>query len=181
MLAPGPSEVEVEDLDARGGLVPVAIRLRPAARGERAFVAALGGASLARLGDYDRILGEWFDHPSVSTLVACAADRCVGFAMWAFIHGADGPVADVVAIAVEPGWRRLGIGRALLRGALAQARLLASSARVVEIELSVAEDNGSAAALFESEGFARRPEADTRYPGGQRCLRLARPLNVEGA
>ena len=49
--------------------------------------------------------------------------------------------------------------------------VILSSLSLVLIALSAAE-------LFRSEGFEPRPDADTRYPGGQRCLRLGRALNA---
>ena len=154
------------------------VALRPGRPGDRDFVQSLSGASFARLGAYDGILTGWFDHASVNTTLATVEGSSVGFVMWAFVdREPDGPtprVADVIAIAVEDAWRGKGIGRALLRCALRQASALAPSVGARRIELSVAEDNPLAGGLFASEGFVRRPKDDVRYPGGQRCLRLAR-------
>ncbi len=176
MLAP------VHELPALPPEALVAVELRPAARADRDYVCTAAAEAFARLGRYEGILGGWFDHVGVTTVLACLEGTPVGFVMWAFVQGpgvgAPSPVADVVALVVDPAWRRRGIGRGLLRCALQQAGALAPTAFSRRAELSVAEDNLAAAELFRSEGFEPRPDADTRYPGGQRCLRLGRALNA---
>jgi [ribosomal protein S18]-alanine N-acetyltransferase len=60
-----------------------------------------------------------------------------------------GDEAEILTFGVEPTARRRGIARALLADFYLRARALGAS-RVV---LEVAADNGSALALYESEGF----------------------------
>ena len=48
--------------------------------------------------------------------------------------------------------------------------------RAERAALSVAEDNLTARTFFERAGFVPKPSEDTRYPRGQRCLRLVKPL-----
>jgi ribosomal protein S18 acetylase RimI-like enzyme len=172
----------VHELPALPPEALVAVELRPAGRSDRDYVCMAAAEAVARLGHYEGLLGGWFDHAGVTTVLACVEGSRVGFVMWAFVQGPGlagaSPVADVVALVVDPAWRRRGIGRALLRCALRQAGALAPVAFSHRAELSVADDNLAAAALFRSEGFEPRPDADTRYPGGQRCLRLGRPLNA---
>ena len=62
----------------------------------------------------------------------------------------DGPRACLASIAVAPEWRRQGLGRALLRDAVARAR--AASSRWLSLEVDRA--NRGAAALYRREGFA---------------------------
>lgn len=153
---------------------------RPGDAADRQFVLTLARQAFARLGDYDAILGGWYDHPSVHTTLAELDGHRLGFVMWACVdREPDGPtprVADVLGIAVAPDRQRRGLGRTLLRAALVQACALAGPVGARRFELSVAEDNPAAAALFASEGFVRRLRDDGRYPSGQRCLRLSRPL-----
>lgn len=156
------------------------LALRPAGPGDRAFVVALAFESFARLGDYDRILGGWFDHADVVSSIATVDDRPVGYVLWAFVAPPEDapshPVADIVGLGVSAEWRRAGIGRALLDRALSQARAAAGVVRAERAALSVAEDNHAARAFFERAGFSPKPSEDTRYPRGQRCLRLVKSL-----
>lgn len=61
-----------------------------------------------------------------------------------------GPRASLASLAVAPQWRRQGLGRALLRDAVARAR--AASFRWLSLEVDCA--NRGAAALYRREGFA---------------------------
>ena len=61
-----------------------------------------------------------------------------------------GPRASLASLAVAPQWRRQGLGRALLRDAVARAR--AASFRWLSLEVDRA--NRGAAALYRREGFA---------------------------
>ena len=63
-----------------------------------------------------------------------------------------GPEAELLTLAVDPGARRQGIGRALVE---ALAALLAAEG-VEELFLEVAETNAPARALYEAAGFAPR-------------------------
>jgi ribosomal-protein-alanine N-acetyltransferase len=62
----------------------------------------------------------------------------------------DGPRACLASIAVAPRWRRMGLGRALLRDAVARAR--AAAARWLTLEVDRA--NRGAIELYRREGFA---------------------------
>lgn len=154
------------------------IHSRPATPADRDFVLDLAAEAFARLGDYRTILAGWFDHEGVQTTIA-EADERVGFTMLAFVRSDidAGPVAELVAIAVEPAWRRRGIARMLLERvvatAQAQADLVGARHRIA---LTVAEDNPAAQALFAEAGFVHRPRGDGRYPSGQRYHRLERPF-----
>lgn len=136
--------------------------------------------SFGHLGDYRAILGGWFDHPGVRTTVACHPEHGpVGYVMQAFVRREFDlqPIADLVAIAVEPALRRHGIARLLLRAALDLAR---TEARLIDaadrMRLEVAVDNVAARTLFVAAGFVHRPRGDGRYPNGQRYLCLERRL-----
>ena len=62
---------------------------------------------------------------------------------------AVGPEAEIADLAVAPGARRQGIGRALLEGSLAELR--AKDVRTVYLE--VRESNWAARTLYEAHGF----------------------------
>lgn len=72
-----------------------------------------------------------------------------------------GEQGDIQTIAVRPGSRRLGIGRAMLLELLAEAK----RRRASEIFLEVRIDNPGAIALYESLGFQRLAVRPRYYPG----------------
>lgn len=68
---------------------------------------------------------------------------------------------ELVALGAQPPFRRQGIGRTLLRYAVAGARV----SRARRITLEVAANNESAIALYESEGFRRFNTRRNYYRG----------------
>jgi ribosomal-protein-alanine N-acetyltransferase len=83
------------------------------------------------------------------TPVYVAADsrrRVAGFLI--LRHAAD--EVELITVAVDPKWRKKGIGRALVRAAFAD--LMMTPARRMFLE--VAEDNAAAVRLYRTEGFA---------------------------
>ncbi|MBK9033829.1 MAG: GNAT family N-acetyltransferase [Myxococcales bacterium] len=82
-------------------------------------------------------------------------------------------VADLLAISVEPVWRRHGLGRALLDHAMAMARATARAGRLTELRLCVAEHNHRAQRMYERAGFAAVALDVGRYGAGQRAIRMA--------
>jgi [ribosomal protein S18]-alanine N-acetyltransferase len=72
----------------------------------------------------------------------------VGYAGLAFMAGPPRAEAEIHTIGVDPAYRRLGIGRALLRGLLE----VADAARA-PVFLEVRTDNDAARALYEADGF----------------------------
>lgn len=81
--------------------------------------------------------------------------------------------AEILTLAVLPGLRRQGRGRALLRAAGARAAALGAGALFLE----VAPGNAAARALYAAEGF--RPVGRRRgyYPGGGDAVVLRRALD----
>lgn len=156
------------------------LQFRTATPNEQGFVESLAANVFGWLGDYPRILRGWFQHPGVCTVLAYLGDAPVGYVMWGFVRTAEGaaPVADVVALAVTPSFQRRGAGARLLEHAVAAAAIHAEAVGATRVCLSVAEDNAPARALFRRTGFLRLRAEDTRYPTGQRCLRMTRPLPI---
>lgn len=156
--------------------------LRRATPADAAFVEGLSELVFRPLGGYASILGGWFAHPAVNTLIFTFNERSVGFVMWAIFStddlGFEGPEADIVALALEEESRGQGLGGFLLDAAVVQLEqgCRAVSPRVRRVGLSVALDNHTAQLLYTSRGFKRRPKDDSRYPSGHRSLRFTRPL-----
>lgn len=89
--------------------------------------------------------------------VACDARRKVaGFAMVRLV----GDEAELITIAVDPKWRKKGVGAALLRAVFDD--LLMSPARRMFLE--VAADNAAAIRLYGKFGFQKVSERKGYYP-----------------
>lgn len=137
--APTVRPATVDDLDALADLLAAYLdfyHVRADVERARAYLAAHLAAGTA-----------------VVLVAECAAEGVVGFTQcyptWDTL--ALGPHVVLYDLFVAPHARRHGVGRALLRGAVAAAR--EAGARGVSLE--TAHDNPEAQALYESEGFVR--------------------------
>jgi ribosomal-protein-alanine N-acetyltransferase len=82
-----------------------------------------------------------------------AGEEVVGFAL-SRIAGGE---CELLSLAVDPAYRRRGVGRTLLRAAVEWAEI----SRATAVFLEVAEDNGAARTLYVAHGFeavGRRPD-----------------------
>ncbi|HZL00944.1 MAG TPA: GNAT family N-acetyltransferase [Caulobacteraceae bacterium] len=115
--------------------------------------------------------------PGASALMAEDAESPAG---WVMIRRAADE-AEVLTLAIAPGHRRRGVGRALLRAACASATAQGAGRMLLE----VAGDNAAAARLYASERFeavGTRPAYYVRAGGGAAdAVVLSRPLNRAGA
>ncbi len=147
--------------------------LRPIEPQDRSQVEALYGAELPQCpGLVDIIL----DEPSVFTLVAVVAEEVVGALSVALCSerwrpGAKlgGDLAEVLAIAVRPSMRRMGIGLRLMESAHA----FADGSGAKRLEAQIREQPEAIHWLLAGLGW--RPveiEAET-YADGQRAIRVA--------
>lgn len=93
------------------------------------------------------------------------APVAVAVVTWTFSIERAGKVAWLEELYVAPERRSRGVGRALLRRAVAAAR----KAGCVSIELEVVKGHDRAARLYVREGFAKLPRS-----------RYSRPLRPEG-
>lgn len=71
--------------------------------------------------------------------------------------------ARVVSLAVKPGYRRMGLGRALLRESLDRLR----NAGVGWVELEVRVSNGAARRLYRDVGFSKVGVKSDYYKDGE--------------
>jgi ribosomal-protein-alanine N-acetyltransferase len=98
-----------------------------------------------------------------------------------FILARDlGDETEVLSLGVTPRWRRQGIGQALLRTAVEEARQRGNSSLVLE----VAADNDPARALYEGLGFVavgRRARYYRRPDGRADALILRLPVAAPAA
>lgn len=139
------------------------------------------------LGDYGSIIRSWLAHPGVLTYLDEVRDGAGrgaaisrGFTLLGFYEpsvGQSGPyVADLLAIAVARPHQRSGVGTALLKHAIHLAGLATRAGRVVEMRLTVADTNQVGRRFFTSFGFRVLDEDHGFYDGGQRAIRMVRPL-----
>ncbi len=133
------------------------MRIRRAGPLDLAPVRSLAAAAFVAQGDYAATVAHWFRARGAQTAVAEAQGSIVGFVIWTD----DGRI-----VAIASARPRAGLGRALLRHALAE---IAGPAA-----LEVSCDNLAARALFASEGFAAVPGAGGVYPSGARYESMRR-------
>ena len=87
-------------------------------------------------------------------------ERTGGFLMAQVVAGE----AELLTLAVDPGARRQGIGRALVAGFLAEAKARGAESAFLE----VAEGNAAARALYEGQGFSETGRRRGYYRGAGR-------------
>ena len=141
----------------------------------------------ALLSDADRIAGmsrRWIEHglrwrhtpnsiaarirdSETEVVVARSAGRIVGFAVMEFHF--DEQRAHLVLLAVEPAYRRRGLGRALFRW----LEKIACLGGIARIQLELRADNGGARAFYEGLGFRATELRRGYYDGRQDALSMA--------
>jgi len=138
--------------------------LRAGGPGDAEFVADLARTAFSAYGEYDRVLPHWLGTRGVATVVAEKEGAPAGFAMVGMRPGlylgrAD---AELLALAVAMNARRRGIGRALVREAIAIAE---------RWRVRVAQR------LFAAEGFLAEASREGFYPNGQGAVAMRRPVD----
>lgn len=150
--------------------------VRPARSADAAAVAHIARHTLFMFGKYDELLPAWMKREGIFTFLAEKSGRPQGLCMLGFFEDPErGFYSDLLAIAVLPEFQGQGLGRLLVRFAIAESKRRMQSA--VELRLSVADTNARARELFTKEGFEPRPYELGTYDGGQTALRMAYPLN----
>jgi ribosomal protein S18 acetylase RimI-like enzyme len=145
--------------------------LAPLVRGFRDHLAARVPTDAQLAQHLPRALGD----PAIEFCCAWLGDEAVGYTQTRFLTSiwAPGLEAHLEDLFVAPGARRRAVGRALLRHALARARV--RSAR--SFSLATNEGNAAAQALYRSEGLA--PHSHALYPGGREVLWAKSPPLIE--
>ena len=103
--------------------------------------------------------------------MAVAGGEVVGYAGLA----AAGDQADVQTIAVSATMQRVGVGSAMLRELLAEARRRGSTAVFLEVRA----DNPPAQAMYERFGFERVGLRRDYYDDGTDAIMMMRKMSVE--
>ena len=142
--------------------------IRPAKGSDVAFIQGLSKLVFSRYGPYEDMLSGWLESDITTTLLAFMKKRPVGFAMLGR-HPHKGeplPVAELLAIAVEPTKQKRGVGDFLMSEILGKAREL----RIEMVVLHTALENGPAQRLFTKHMFTPAGLKKGFYPKGQDAL-----------
>jgi ribosomal-protein-alanine N-acetyltransferase len=102
-------------------------------------------------------------------LVAECGGRVVGYALAIAERGGR---AHVISIAVAPGFRRRGLGRALMLHLEERFRRLG----LVEVVLEVAVSNAAAISLYRSLGYSVVGRIQRYYPDGEDAYLMSKKL-----
>ena len=150
------------------------ITLRYAKASDVNFIRTLSRNAFHEYGPYEEILPRWFLSGMTVTLLALMRKEPVGYAMLGrHQHVWYAPrVSEMLAIAVEPGSRRLGIADLLMREIEKRAKEL----RVKTLVLHTAVENLAGQQLFKKRGFTPSVNKKGFYPGGQDALMMAKEL-----
>ncbi|HEV7277597.1 MAG TPA: ribosomal protein S18-alanine N-acetyltransferase [Devosiaceae bacterium] len=136
-------------------MAPRGLHIEPALVEDAAAIAALHARGFYR-GWSQEEFADYIAGRNTPVYVACDARRRIaGFAMLRL--AAD--EAELVTIAVDPRWRRRGVGVALLRALFDDLRM--TPAR--RLFLEVAADNPAALALYAAHGFEKLAERQGYY------------------
>ena len=151
------------------------VRIRPAQERDLEFIRTLSAEVFSRYGPYETILPQWFLSGMARTLVAVWDDAPVGYAMlstgrWRH-HSLS--VAELLAIAVTPGYCRCGVGNRLMEKIVR----IAETSEVDILILHTGIHNQHAQALFKKHGFSPVGVKDGFYSEGQRALMMQREMS----
>jgi len=109
--------------------------------------------------------------PDTVALIACERAKPVGFAIMKF--GQER--AHLLLLAVQPGYRRHGIGRRLMQWLLASA----ATAGVASVDLELRADNRVARVFYGALAFAETARIPGYYQGRAAAIRMVRVLRTE--
>jgi [ribosomal protein S18]-alanine N-acetyltransferase len=148
-----------------GGKKPIIGEARPA---DAAAIAALHGVSFRRGWGEDEILRLLLERNVVTQRLA-AGGKLIGFIMSRLAAGE----AEILSVAIAPGWRGRGLSRQLLD--LHLRRLAGLGVRAVFLE--VGEHNTPACRLYRRAGFKEVSRRQGYYQGGATALVLRRDFS----
>ncbi len=150
--------------------------IQTADRSDVGFIRSLSEAVFSQYGPYGSMLAEWFLSGLVVAQKAVMGKTPSGFVMLGIITNDpfDRRIAELVAVAVAPDCRRMGIGDRLMTAGLR----MAEERLVEQVILHTGVDNLAAQALFEKHGFALSGRKERFYPNGQNALMMTRAMGA---
>jgi ribosomal-protein-alanine N-acetyltransferase len=152
-------------------------RIRPAKPSDLKFIALLSEKIFHPYGPYGEVIGDWFTSRETITLVAVTDRQPVGFVMLRRGLSPGFPSSsEIMAIGVEPAWRKRGVGMTLLK----EIEQKAKEMDIKVLFLHTAEDNLQARRLFEKSGFSLVDRKGCFYPRGQDALLMSKKVQEVG-
>jgi [ribosomal protein S18]-alanine N-acetyltransferase len=148
--------------------LPPKITIRAAKESDVEFAHSLSKKAFSQYGPYEEMLERWFQSGTTETILALMEKRPVGFAMLGRYQSgwASRQIAELLAIAVEPGRQKKGIGDSLIREVVRKARGFG----IETVVLYTALENVAAQSLFKKHGFIPSKIKKSFYPRGQDAL-----------
>ncbi|MEW6666402.1 MAG: GNAT family N-acetyltransferase [Thermodesulfobacteriota bacterium] len=148
--------------------------LRRAVRSDAGFIGGLSSRVFDLYGPYGEIVTRWFESGTAITFVAFVGQRPAGFAMIGrpSPSAQAGPVAELLAIAVEPHYQAMGVGRLLLR----KMEETAVRIHIRRLFLHTATENTRARRLFTRCGYSAAEVKPGFYPAGQDAVLMFKDL-----
>ncbi len=130
--------------------------------------------------DYGLMIPAYARDVRVITLLYEEQEKAVGFIQVGFLEAPGNRrdlIADILAVAVAPGYQARGYGSALFQRVFELLRPMRERGTVTDVQLTVADTNGQATELFKRLGFEMLDQEYGTYEGGQQAIRMGlRPL-----
>lgn len=147
---------------------------RPARASDVDYVRGLSKKVFQQYGPYENMLPRWLESGVTVTVIALMGKRTVGFAMVGRLRRewSHPAVSELLAIAVEPEARRLGIGDLLMREVVKRAKEL----KVETLALYTGVENLPGQRLFKKHGFIPSEVKKNFYPGGQDAIMMYKDI-----
>lgn len=151
------------------------ISIRPATALDGSYIGALSKKVFQKYGPYEHILPRWFESGITFSFIAKMEGIPVGFAMLGQPCQNEDlySLLELLAIAVDPGNRRLGIGDLLLKA----AEKSAAEKDVEKIILHTAVRNFPGRTLFQKHGFVPLKIKKNFYPKGQDAVFMYKDMS----
>jgi ribosomal protein S18 acetylase RimI-like enzyme len=143
-----------------------------ASRSDSDYVIRLSEQAFRVYGPYEGLVSQWLETAATETLIACLDLRPAGFAMIGQLspRANQGGIIELLAIAVDAGRRRKGIGAALMK--VVEGRALELHAK--RVILHTGTDNLAAQALFSRSGYTPCEIKHRFYPAGQDAMMMSK-------
>lgn len=150
------------------------ISIRPATLLDVSYVVALSKKAFHKYGPYENILPAWLESGVTYSIIAIMEGKPVGFAMLGrpFQKSNFSGILELLAVAVEPSNRGLGIGDLLMR----EVQRTAAKQEVEKVILHTAVKNLPGRGLFTKHGFTPLKVKKNFYPEGQDALLMYKDL-----